>query len=67
VTGWFFVDASAAGIILPWLIGQFLSSVGPRVTVAILFRDMATAVGVLAVLTVQSAGPFYQWIGGEPE
>jgi hypothetical protein len=31
----------------------------------LLFGDMAAAVGVLAILTVQSARPFYQWIIGE--
>jgi fucose permease len=66
VTGWFFVGASAGGMVLPWLIGQFFESVGPRVTMSILFVDMAAAVGVLGLLTFQSARPFYRWITGEP-
>jgi MFS transporter, FHS family, Na+ dependent glucose transporter 1 len=65
VTGWFFVGASAGGMALPWLIGQFFESVGPRVTMVILLTDMASAFGVLAVLTFQSARPFYRWIAGE--
>ena len=62
VTGWFFVGASAGGMVLPWLIGQFFESVGPRATMVILLVDMAAAVGVLAVLTFQSARPVYHWI-----
>jgi len=65
VTGWFFVGASAGGMVLPWLIGQFFESVGPRVTMVFLFTDMAAAVGVLAVLTFQSARPVYHWLTGE--
>jgi MFS transporter, FHS family, Na+ dependent glucose transporter 1 len=65
VTGWFFVGASAGGMTLPWLIGQFFESVGPRATMVILFIDMAAAVGVLAVLAFQAARPSYQWITGE--
>jgi FHS family Na+ dependent glucose MFS transporter 1 len=66
-TGWFFVGASAGGMSLPWLIGQFFDSVGPRMTMVILFADMAAAVGVLGILTFRSARPFYRWIAGEPE
>jgi MFS transporter, FHS family, Na+ dependent glucose transporter 1 len=65
VTGWFCVGASIGGMGLPWLIGQFFESGGPHVTMVLLFGDMAAAVGVLAILTVQSARPFYQWIIGE--
>ena len=65
VTGWFFVGASAGGMVLPWLIGQFFESVGPRATMVILLVDMAAAVGILAVLTFQSVRPVYQRITGE--
>jgi len=65
VTGWFFVGASAGGIVLPWLIGQFFESAGPRATMVILLVDMVGAVGVLAVLTFRSARPVYHWITGE--
>ena len=67
VTGWLFVGASAGGMTLPWLIGQFFESVGPRATMGILLIDMAAAFGVLALLTLQSARPFYRWIAGECE
>ena len=66
MTGWFFVGASAGGMTLPWLIGQFFESVGPRATVVILLIDMVAASGVLALLTFQSARPFYRRIVGEP-
>ena len=65
VTGWFFVGASAGGMVLPWLIGQFFESVGPRATMVILLVDMTAAVGILAVLTFQSVRPVYRWITGE--
>jgi FHS family Na+ dependent glucose MFS transporter 1 len=65
VTGWLFVGASAGGMTLPWLIGQFFESVGPRATMVILLIDMAAAFAVLALLTLQSARPFYRWIAGE--
>jgi MFS transporter, FHS family, Na+ dependent glucose transporter 1 len=65
VTGWFFVGASAGGMLLPWLIGQFFESVGPRATMVILFIDMAAAMTVLGVLTFQSARPVYRRLIGD--
>jgi len=65
VTGWFFVGASAGGMVLPWLIGQFFETVGPRATMVILFIDMTAAITILAVLTFRSARPVYRWITGE--
>ena len=65
MTGWFFVGASAGGMTLPWVIGQFFESVGPRITVLILLIDMLAASAVLALLTLQSARPFYHRIVGE--
>ena len=65
VTGWFFVGASGGGMTLPWLIGQFFETVGPRATIVILFLDMAAATTVLAVLTFQSARPVYHWLTGD--
>jgi FHS family Na+ dependent glucose MFS transporter 1 len=66
VTGWFFVGASAGGMVLPWLIGQFFETVGPRASMIILFIDMTAAITVLAVLTLRSARPVYRWIVGRP-
>jgi MFS transporter, FHS family, Na+ dependent glucose transporter 1 len=66
VTGWFFVGASAGGMVLPWLIGQFFETGGPRATMIILLIDMMAAITVLAVLTFRSARPVYQRIVGHP-
>jgi MFS transporter, FHS family, Na+ dependent glucose transporter 1 len=65
VTGWFFVGASAGGMFLPWLIGQFFESAGPRVAVVILFFDLTAALSVLAVLAFRFAQPVYRRITGE--
>lgn len=65
VTAWFFVGASAGGIVVPWLIGQFFESAGPQATMVILSIDMLAATGVLAVLTFPSAQPLYRWLTGE--
>ena len=62
ITGWFFVGASAGGMLLPWLIGQFFESVGPWVTMVILLVDLVAALGVLAVLAFRFARPVYQRI-----
>jgi FHS family Na+ dependent glucose MFS transporter 1 len=65
VTGWFFVGASAGGMVLPWLVGWFFEAVGPRATMLILLIDMTAAMIVLAILTFRSAKPVYHWITGE--
>ena len=65
VTGWFFVGASAGGVVLPWLIGQFFESVGPHATMVFLLVDIVVATGILAVLTFQSARPGYHGLTGE--
>ncbi|OGB91649.1 MAG: hypothetical protein A2Z31_09360 [candidate division NC10 bacterium RBG_16_65_8] len=62
VTGWFFVGASAGGMVLPWLIGQFFESAGPRATMVILLVDIVAATGILAILTFRSVRPVYHWI-----
>jgi len=64
VTGWFFVGASAGGMVLPWLIGQFFESAGPRSTMVILLIDMAAAAVILAILTCHSTRPVYQRVIG---
>ncbi len=65
VTGWFFVGASAGGMVLPWVIGQFFEAVGPRATMVVLLFDMTAATAVLGVLTLHSAKPVYRWITGD--
>lgn len=54
VTGWFFVGASAGGMLLPWLIGQFFEGVGPQVVMMVLWVDLALALGILFVLISHS-------------
>lgn len=54
VTGWFFVGASAGGMIIPWLIGQLFESVGPQVVMTILWGDLVLALGVLIILLLFS-------------
>jgi FHS family Na+ dependent glucose MFS transporter 1 len=54
VTGWFFVGASAGGMVLPWLIGQFFEGVGPQVVMMVLWVDLALALGVLLALISHS-------------
>jgi len=52
VTSWFFVGASVGGMTLPWLIGQFFESIGPRVMTFIIMVDLIVAMGVFAVLAL---------------
>jgi MFS transporter, FHS family, Na+ dependent glucose transporter 1 len=66
VTGWFLVGVGAGGMTLPWVIGQFFESAGPRATVVILLIDLIAAVGLLAVMTFRFAQPVYHWILGRP-
>jgi MFS transporter, FHS family, Na+ dependent glucose transporter 1 len=66
VTGWFFVGASAGGMTLPWLIGQFFESAGPRATVAVLLIDMVLALGVFTVLALQPSRLVHRFGGQRP-
>ncbi|MDA0746555.1 MAG: MFS transporter [bacterium] len=47
ITGWFFVGTSTGAMTVPWLIGQFFESVGPRVTMVFVLGDLILALGVL--------------------
>jgi FHS family Na+ dependent glucose MFS transporter 1 len=55
VTGRFFVGASAGGMTIPWLIGQFFEAVGPTVTMLIIFITLLAALATFAVLIGYSA------------
>ncbi|MBN2393143.1 MAG: MFS transporter [Anaerolineae bacterium] len=39
-TAWFFVGASSGGMLIPWLIGQWFESTGPRVTVFMILASL---------------------------
>ena len=47
VTGWFIVGASAGSMLIPLLIGQAFSAIGPRFVIAITTSALAIAFGVL--------------------
>jgi FHS family Na+ dependent glucose MFS transporter 1 len=49
-TGMVFVGASAGGMLIPWLIGQFFESAGPQSAMLIMLVDMVFAVGVFTLL-----------------
>ena len=50
VSSCFFVGAGIGGMILPWAIGQLFETVGPSVTITLIFIDLLVALGVLYLL-----------------
>ena len=42
---------------LPWLIGQWFESVGPRVTMITILMDMVVAAGLFTVLMLYTTRP----------
>jgi FHS family Na+ dependent glucose MFS transporter 1 len=52
VTGFFLVGSSLGSMALPWLIGQFFESVGPRVFPAFLTATVAGGIVLLAVILI---------------
>ena len=50
ITGWFIVGASLGSMVVPWLIGQFFESVGPRVMMMTILVDLILAVLVFIFL-----------------
>ncbi len=57
VTGWFLVGAAAAGMTVPWLIGQLFEPVGPRVTMVVVLVDLLVALAVYAALSLYAPRP----------
>ena len=49
-TAWFFVGASSGGMIIPWLIGQWFESTGPRVTVFMILASLLLNLGMFGVI-----------------
>jgi hypothetical protein len=50
ITGLFLVGSSLGGMTVPWLIGQFFESVGPRVFPAFLVGAVAAGMVLLVVI-----------------
>lgn len=50
VTGWFFIGAGTGSMILPWLIGQLFSSLGPRIFLWLIAVDLIAALLLLISL-----------------
>ena len=50
MTGWFLVGSAVGGMSMPWLVGQLFVAIGPYVTIAIAFIDMALASAAFAGL-----------------
>ena len=44
VTSWFFVGVGAGAMVVPWLIGQWFETFGPRVTMWVIFVDVVLVV-----------------------
>ncbi len=43
ITGWFFVGASLGAMMVPWVIGQFLETLGPRIVMICILAAFAGA------------------------
>lgn len=43
ITAWFFVGASAGGMVAPWLVGQWFEPIGAQVTMVIVLADLLLA------------------------
>jgi fucose permease len=50
VTGWFIVGASAGSMLIPLLIGQAFSAIGPRFVIVVTTSTLAIAFGVLVLM-----------------
>jgi fucose permease len=62
VNSWLFAGASAGGMAMPWVVGQFFESAGPRVVYALVAADLAASLAVLGAITLylgskKSSGP----------
>jgi len=67
VTGWFLVGSSAGAMSLPWLIGQLLEPVGPRVTMVAIAIDLVAAFAVWAAVALNRGSPETPETEGDPQ
>jgi MFS transporter, FHS family, Na+ dependent glucose transporter 1 len=49
-TAWFFVGASSGGMLIPWLIGQWFESTGPRVTVFMILASLLLNLAMFGII-----------------
>ncbi len=56
-TSWFLVGASLGAIILPWTIGQFIETAGPRSVMLFILIDLLLLAGILGALMVRGGEP----------
>ena len=57
VTGWFLLGSGAGGMLLPWLIGNALGSVGPLAMIALIFIDVVLNLLVLLLFMYGTPAP----------
>ena len=55
VNSWFFAGASIGGMCLPWVVGQFFDSRGPRVVFALVAVDLVASLAMLGVIELYLA------------
>jgi len=54
VTSWLFVGGSLGGMTVPWLVGRFFESVGPRFTMFAIVADLSLALVLMVGLLLYS-------------
>lgn len=53
VTSWFFISASLASMLSPWLVGQYIESIGPHVFMWIVAANLMVALGFYILIRVR--------------
>ena len=54
ITSWFFVGASAGGMILPWVVGQLFEPIGPQTVMIAIVISLAMAFLVFAAMALNN-------------
>jgi len=52
ITSWFFVGASAGGMVLPWIVGQLFEPVGPKTVILAIFATLALAMVLFVAISL---------------